>query len=252
MIKKIPQMLFRALCISLSATATILCLVMLLEDKNRREGIVRIKVCMSPIDGRRFNLIVQFGGLLPRATLSDALGSLAQDATSFLNVGTAVVGSAAAHVTSAVASAIGTAESALTQALPRNVTVGTEFICTAYTTHSECSLFTESDGLLGASRVLTAGRSALVGLSVLNVFSLAAGVVGVFWGSIIITISSLLIHGLAILFAVAFFFGVAVLCSLPSELPGVRAEGGEVLRESLATLVCCCLSFGTAVATWLF
>ncbi|KAK8121472.1 hypothetical protein PG999_005592 [Apiospora kogelbergensis] len=236
MINKAPQMLFRALCIIFSFTAAILCLVMLLEENNQREGIVHIK----------------FGVLRPRGTLSDTLGSLAQGATSFLHAGTAVVGSAAAHATSAAASAIGTAESTFMQALPRNLTVGTEFICTAYATHSDCSVFSESDGLLGASRVLIAGRSALIGLSVLTLFSLAAGLLGAFWNSVIVSLVSLLIHGLAILFAVAFFFGVAVLSSLSSELPGASAETGEVFRESLATLVCCCVSFGMAIATWLF
>lgn len=172
--------------------------------------------------------------------------------------------SAAGRVSKAASGAIGAAESAIARAIPKNITIGTKYVCVGYDTHSDCEPYplhgSDSVSDLGAqfdpaTSVLRHMPSLQVPIALGFALALVSACVGIFvalefrWALYLVMVCNIV--GVASLIAAAVYAKeLANLGSLVLEHVGIMAEQGVVFSHLIVSAVFFFIAFLLGIVIW--
>ena len=231
----------------------------LIKKDNQKQGILILKVWrMTTPNSKPLNHL-QLPNLRVRGIgLPDSLQTIAEGVTPLLS---SVVESAAGQASNAITSAVGSAESFVAQNLPKNLTIGTKYVCI----DSSCTSFpfkgsdmlAEIGGPLGDVNDLL--RRAPSPETLLATGTAAIGLALLIWLAIFRFPSALLAMLLCNLVGLALFgtssYFVIQLSKLGfalSRISGIIAENGEVYSSSIVIVVGCSVAFLLGLVSWIF
>jgi len=239
----------------------------LAQKENQTKGVLILNVCTKMNFVLASAKVIQLAGLQLRGlSIPNPLTTI-NVFSSFSSIGSMLESgaiSAAGRASSAVTSAVGATESAIAQVIPKNITIGTKFVCAGYDTHSDCEPYplngSDSVSNLGAefnpiTSVLRHIPSLQVPIALgvgLAIPSACLGVLVLFdfcWALYVLMLCNVI--GLALFITAAVYTKeLSKLGSLVSGHVGITAEQGEVFSYLIVAAVFSSIAFVLGIVIW--